>query len=333
MRQSNVVTLTLNPAIDQSVAVPGFAAGTVNRVLWEQSDPGGKGVNVASFLADLGHAASGTVTVTGLLGSDNAGEFEQLFNNKGIADAFVHIPGKTRVNVKIIDETTQAITDLNFPGCAAGEADLARLERRIDSLLPEHDWFVLSGSTPAGVADDYYARLIQRLNAAGKRVLLDSSGEAMRLGIDATPWAIKPNLVELEELVGTPLPDTPAVIAAARALLARGLGCVVVSMGGDGALFVTADECLHAQPPEVSVKSTVGAGDAMVAGFIAGQLRGLSLGDSARLATASALGALTQLGPRLPAAEVIAAFTQNVTLREVALGYAIEPLTQPTATT
>ena len=329
----NVVTLTLNPAIDQSVAVPGFAASTVNRVLWEQSDPGGKGVNVASFLADLGHAASGTVTVSGLLGRDNAGEFEQLFKSKGIADEFVRIPGKTRVNVKIIDETTQAITDLNFPGCAASEADLARLERRIDSLLPEHDWFVLSGSTPAGVADDYYAWLIQRLNAAGKRVLLDSSGEAMRLGIDATPWAIKPNIAELEELVGTPLPDTAAVIAAARALLARGLGCVVVSMGGDGALFVTADECLHAQPPQIEVKSTVGAGDAMVAGFIAGQLRGLSLADSAKLATASALGALTQLGPRLPAAEVIAAFMQNITLREVALGYAIEPLTQPTATT
>jgi len=311
----NVVTLTLNPAIDQSVAVPGFAAGTVNRVLWEQSDPGGKGVNVASFLADLGHAATGTVTVTGLLGRDNASEFEQLFKSKGIADEFVRIPGKTRVNVKIIDETTQAITDLNFPGCAASEADLTKLERRIDSLLPEHDWFVLSGSTPAGVADDYYARLIQRLNAAGKRVLLDSSGEAMRLGIDATPWAIKPNIAELEELVGTPLPDTQSVVAAARGLLAQGLGCVVVSMGGDGALFVTADACLHAQPPAVEVKSTVGAGDAMVAGFIAGQLRGLSLADSAKLATASALGALTQLGPRLPAAEVIASFMQQVTVR------------------
>lgn len=312
---TNVVTLTLNPAIDQSVAVPGFAAGTVNRVLWEQSDPGGKGVNVASFLADLDHAASGTVTVTGLLGRDNAGEFELLFKSKGIADEFVRIPGKTRVNVKIIDETTQAITDLNFPGCAAGEADLARLERRIDSLLPEHDWFVLSGSAPTGVANDYYARLIQRLNAAGKRVVLDSSGEPLRQGIAATPWAIKPNIAELEELVGTPLPDTAAVIAAARALLARGLGCVVVSMGGDGALFVTADACLHAQPPKIEVKSTVGAGDAMVAGFIAGQLRGLSLADSAKLATASALGALTQLGPRLPAAEVIESYMQQVTLR------------------
>jgi len=312
---TNVVSLTLNPAIDQSVAIPGFAAGTVNRVLWEQSDPGGKGVNVASFLADLGHAATGKVSVTGLLGRDNAGEFEQLFKSKGIADEFVRIPGKTRVNVKIIDETTQAITDLNFPGCAASEADLARLERRIDSLLSEHDWFVLSGSTPAGVADDYYARLIQRLKAAGKRVLLDSSGEAMRQGIAAAPWAIKPNIAELEELVGAALPDNQAVIAAARGQLAQGLGCVVVSMGRDGALFVTANECLHAMPPDVAVKSTVGAGDAMVAGFIAGQLRGLSLADSAKLATASALGALTQLGPRLPAAEVITSFMQHITVR------------------
>ncbi len=311
MSHANVVTLTLNPAIDQSVGIPGFAAGSVNRVLWEQSDPGGKGVNVASFLADLGHAGS----VTGLLGRDNAGEFEQLFKRKGIADAFVRIPGKTRVNVKIIDEITQAITDLNFPGCAAHAADLVALDQQIASLLPTHDWFVLSGSTPAGVADDYYAHLIQRLNTAGKRVLLDSSGEPFKLGIAAAPWAIKPNIAELEELVGTPLSDTAAVIAAARGLLARGLGCVVVSMGGDGALFVTVDACLHAQPPEVAVKSTVGAGDAMVAGFIAGQLRGLSLADSARLATASAIGALTQLGPRLPAAETITSYMHHVTLR------------------
>ncbi|MGF1642047.1 MAG: 1-phosphofructokinase [Thiotrichales bacterium] len=311
-KSRRVLTLTLNPAIDQSVAVTGFTAGSVNRVVWEQSDPGGKGVNVASFLADLGHPG----TVTGLLGRDNATEFEHLFKSKGIVDEFVRIPGKTRVNIKIIDETTQAITDLNFPGCAVSPADLVKLERRIDSLLPEQDWLVLSGSTPAGVSADYYARLIRRLNAAGKRVVLDSSGEALRLGIAALPWAIKPNIHELEELLGKTLPDTPAVIGAARELLARGLGCVVVSMGEQGALFLTASECLHAQPPEIEVKSTVGAGDAMVAGFIAGQLRGLSLADSARLATASALGALTQLGPRLPSAETIASYMQQVVVRD-----------------
>ena len=289
-RSTGIATLTLNPAIDQSVAIPDFAAGTVNRVAWEQSDPGGKGVNVASFLADLGFR----VAVTGLLGRDNAGVFEQLFASKAMTDAFVRVPGNTRVNVKIIDETSPAITDINFPGPAATAEHLAELARTIDTLLAEHDCFVLSGSVPAGVPFAYYPDLIRRLKAAGKRVLLDSSGDPLRHGIAAAPWAIKPNIAELEELVGAPLPDQASVISAARQLIAAGLGCVVVSMGHQGALFVTTDECVHALPPEVEVKSTVGAGDAMVAGFVAGSLRDWNLADCARLATASALGALTQ---------------------------------------
>lgn len=306
-----IATITLNPAIDQSVAIPDFTAGSVNRVTWEQSDPGGKGVNVASFLADLGFR----VAVTGLLGRDNAGVFEQLFAGKGMTDAFVRVPGKTRVNVKIIDEVSSAITDINFPGPTATPEHLADLAQRIDALIADHDCFVLSGSVPAGVPVAYIPDLIDRLKAAGKRVLLDSSGEPLRDGIAAAPWAIKPNIAELEELVGTPLPDQASVIAAARHLLAAGLSCVVVSMGPQGALFVTADECLQAIPPEVEVKSTVGAGDAMVAGFVAGTLRGWSLADCARLATASALGALTQLGPRLPSVAIVESFMAQVILR------------------
>lgn len=309
-----IATITLNPAIDQSVAIPGFAAGSVNRVAWEQSDPGGKGVNVASFLADLGCR----VAVTGLLGRDNAGVFEQLFSGKAMSDAFVRIPGNNRVNIKIIDEVTPSITDINFPGSAVTPEHLAELARRIDALLADHDCFVISGSVPAGVPAAYCPDLIRRLKMAGKRVLLDSSGEALRAGIAAAPWAIKPNLAELEELVDAPLPDQAAVIHAARALLVRGLACVLVSMGRDGALFVTADACLHAIPPEVTVKTTVGAGDAMLAGFIAGSLRGWPLADCARLATASALGALTQIGPRLSAAAIIESFMAQVTVRQIA---------------
>ncbi|MEF8699666.1 MAG: 1-phosphofructokinase [Candidatus Accumulibacter sp. UW26] len=320
-----IATVTLNPAIDQSVAIPDFAAGSVNRVAWTQSDPGGKGVNVASFLADLGFR----VAVTGLLGRDNAGVFEQLFAAKGIHDAFVRIPGNTRVNVKIIDETSQRITDINFPGPAATAEELDALRRQIDTLLADHDCFVISGSVPAGVPATFCPDLVGRLKTAGKRVLLDSSGEALRAGISAAPWAIKPNIAELEELTGGGLPDQAAVIDAARALLLAGLGCVVVSMGHDGALFVTADRCLHAIPPEVAVRSTVGAGDAMVAGFVAGTLRGWPLADSARLATASALGALTQLGPRLPSAAIVESLMMQVMVVEAAASAASAPAPIP----
>ena len=308
-----IATVTLHPAIDHSVLIRGFASGRLNRVLSEQCDPGGKGVNVASFLADLRLR----VTATGLLGRENAGVFEQLFAERGITDAFVRIPGKTRVNIKILDETAAEGTEINFPGPAASADCLAALTRAIDALLPDHDCFILSGSVPAGVPAAFCPDLIRRLKVAGKRVLLDSSGDALRHGIAAGPWAIKPNLAELEELVGEPLRDEPTVIRAARALLAAGLGCVVVSMGQKGALFVTAEECLQATPAEVPVHSTVGAGDALVAGFVAGSLRGWSLTDCARLATASALGALTQPVRRLPPTPAIESLLAKVSVRPV----------------
>lgn len=118
-----VATVTLNPAIDHSVGIPHFTPGAVNRVAWEQADAGGKGVNVASFLRDLGVATS----ATGFLGQDNAGVFEQLFARKQVADRFVRLPGRTRVNVKILDDAQQCITDINFPGLQAQQIGRAHV--------------------------------------------------------------------------------------------------------------------------------------------------------------------------------------------------------------
>jgi 1-phosphofructokinase len=309
-----IVTVTLNPAIDQSVSIPGFAAGEVNRVERAHSDPGGKGVNVASFLADLGLPAA----VTGFLGHDNAAVFEKLFARKAIADHFVRVAGNTRVNIKIIDEARQRVTDINFPGRTVSAAELDTLRQRIITLLPAHDWFVLSGSLPAGVPAGFYGELVSLLKRAGKHVVLDASGEPMRQALAAAPHAIKPNITELEEVLGCRLPDEAAAVAAARELVGRGVELVVISMGARGALLVDTRQALHALPPEVKIKSTVGAGDAMVAGLVAGSLRGLDLAACARLATATALGALTQLGPCLPEYRAIEAFMQQITVRTVA---------------
>lgn len=311
---TGVATVTLNPAIDHSVGIAGFAAGEVNRVDWEQSDPGGKGVNVASFLADLGVR----VAVTGFLGSENAIAFDRLFAQKGMTDSFVRIPGRTRVNVKIIDEAQHRITDINFPGQSASDADIAVLREKLLALMPDHEWFVLSGSVPAGVPIGLYAEWVRLLKGAGKRVVLDTSGEALRTAIGEAPFAIKPNIAELVELLGEPLPTRAAVVEAAHRLLRTGIQCVVISMGKEGALFVNAGESLLAVPPAVEVKSTVGAGDAMVAGFVAAQIRGWPLADCARLATATAVGALTQLGPRLPTAQVVESLMRQVTVRAAA---------------
>lgn len=306
-----IATLTLNPAIDQTAFIPHFSVGTVNRVAHEQSDAGGKGVNVASFLAHFGLP----VAVTGLLGDANAEPFVRLFADQPIEDRFVRVPGRTRVNIKIVDEVENRVTDINFPGLAAGPADVEQLIATVDTLCGDTDWFVLSGSAPAGVPEGIYADLVQRLKARGKTVLLDASGPPFAAAIASGPDLIKPNLDELQELLGRSLSTEAAIVEAAWELIARGIGQVVVSMGRDGAVFVERDAALLAVPPPIAVRSTVGAGDAMVAGLITATLRGLDLAGRARLATAFSLGALTEIGPHLPPREVVESYMERVQVR------------------
>jgi 1-phosphofructokinase len=284
----DIVTVTLNPAIDRTVTIPNFTAGAVNRVETVRSNPGGKGVNVASSLADAGHR----VAVTGFLGRENTAAFEALFEQKKIADQFVHIAGQTRVGIKVVDPMLNQTTDINFPGPAASPGDLEALAQKIAAI--DADCFVLAGSLPPGVTPTIYRDLITALRFRGKRVVLDASGEPLRLALAAKPHLFKPNIHELGELLGESLSGEQAVIAAARKLIASGIEQVVVSMGKDGACFVTANEALVARPPDVEVRSTVGAGDAMVAGIVSAQARGLSLTDTARLATAFSVHALTR---------------------------------------
>ena len=305
-----IATVSLNPAIDQTALVPNFTAGAVNRVEREQSDAGGKGVNVASFLAHFGFS----VAVTGLLGDANLEPFVRLFVDKGIVDRFVRVPGLTRVNVKIVDEAQDRVTDINFPGLQVGDNDLARLYAAVDALAENTEWFVLSGSVPSGVPETVYADLVARLKRRGKTVVLDASGPSFAAAISARPDVIKPNIEELQELVGGRLAGHAEVVEAARVLVGRGIGLVAVSMGPRGAVFVEDGAAVLAVPPKITVKSTVGAGDAMVAGIVTGALRGLDLADRARLATAFSMGALGEIGPRLSPPSVIEA-----TMREVGI--------------
>ena len=313
MADRAIVTLSLNPAIDHTARIANFTAGRVNRVEWEQADAGGKGVNVASFLADAGVA----VVATGMLGGGNIEPFAELFVRKGIVDRCVRLAGRTRVNVKIVDPVLDQVTDINFPGLTPSEQELAQQTAILDELCAECDWFVLSGSVPAGVSADIYAQLLRRLKARGKRVLLDASGAPLAAAVGAGPDIIKPNIDELAELVGRPLSNQDEVLAAARSLVQEGVGLVAVSMGADGALFVDGEGAVLALPPAVEVRSTVGAGDAMVAGILVGTLRGLDLGRRARLATAFSLGALSAVGPDLPPAETIASFAERVRVSTV----------------
>lgn len=311
-QEQRVVTVTINPAIDQTISIPNFTAGAVNRVQSARMDAGGKGINVASFLADFGQPA----TATGFLGADNDEIFRRLFERKGIEDRCVRIAGQTRIGVKISDEVLNQTTDINFPGETPSADDIRRLCAILAELAATREWFVLSGSIPRGVSTGIYREMVQTLK--GKKVVLDTSGEGFAQAVSAGPWLIKPNVDELREYTGQPMDSHAAILAAARDISARcGIAAVVISMGKQGALFLEGDETLWAVPPEVKVKSTVGAGDAMVAGIVAAKIRGLSLAECARLATAFSATAISHVGHDLPSVAEVEAMRDRVIIREL----------------
>ncbi|WP_029214570.1 1-phosphofructokinase [Kallotenue papyrolyticum] len=305
-----IVTVTLNPAIDQTIFVEGLQLGAVNRGTAQLLNAGGKGVNVAAVLADYGLP----VAVTGLLGSDNPAPFEQLFARNGMRDHFVRIPGATRSAIKLIDRHAGLTTEINLPGLAPSPAALEELEQRLETLSVASHWCVLSGNLPPGVPDDWYARIIARLRARGCRVALDTSQAALAAGVRAAPTLVKPNLDELRHLTGAALSELPEIVAAGRALLRHGIELVAISLGADGALLIDRQQCLIARPPRVEVVSPVGAGDALLAGLIAGQVTGLDLAARARLATAFALGVITRVGAQLPDRATLHAYQCQVSV-------------------
>ena len=306
-----IATVTLNPAIDQTVRVDNFRSNRVNRAQEIRFDASGKGVNVASFLADYGH----DIAVTGYLGQANVDIFEQFFASKGIDDCFVRIPGNTRINVKVVDEVNQQTTDINMPGQTPPEEAMNTLLETIEQLANSCEWFVLSGSLPPHVPTTIYATIITQLKRQKKRIILDTSGEALREGIQAGPTIVKPNTEELQHLIGQALTNEAEIQQAAYQLLNEDIELVVVSMGRQGAILVEQAATLIATPPDVTVKKTFGAGDAMVAGLVTAQIQGLSLADCGRLATAFSVGAIAHHSYNLPARDKLRQYFHQVDVR------------------
>ena len=317
----DALTVTLNPAIDCFATVPHFIIGAVNRVETATEIAGGKVVNVEAALADYGLR----VAATGFLGRENSAPFDELFVRKQITDGFVRLAGRTRVGIKVVDPIGPETTDINFPGLAPAAADLAALRSRIAALTAP--WVVVAGSLPPGVAGDFYRELVAGLKDSGARVALDTSGDALSAAIAAAPTLVKPNLNELAALVGRTLQTEDEIVTAARGLVLRGVELVAVSMGAAGAYFVTAEEAVLARSPTVPVASTVGAGDAMVAGIVVAQLRGQPLQECARLATAFSAHALTRQASReTDVARAIDALASAVVI--VPFGGSASPQTQ-----
>jgi len=295
-----IATLTLNPAIDETITLAKLLPGAVMRAKAVRFNAGGKGVNVAACLADGGFK----VAATGLLGKENKIFFQNFFVEHGIEDRFLYIEGATRTNIKLL--TPDSTTDINLPGLQATKADLDQIRQRVADM--RNDFLVLAGSLPPGSSDDFYADLAAIWQTGKTKIIVDCSGKSLQavLQAKARPFCIKPNRDELAEWAGKPLTTRDCILMQARKLHESGIALVAVSMGHDGALFVSQEGAVHAAIKLDHVESTVGAGDAMVAGTVAALSYGASLDSIARNATAWAAGKLECQGPGLPSPARIA---------------------------
>lgn len=308
---AKILTLTLNPALDITVSLDQLRPGQVNRAQAQHSHAAGKGLNVAQVLADLGHS----VTVGGFIGRGNLQPFEALIKRRGFADAFVRVAGETRSNLKLV-EADGRVTDVNGQGAWVDDAAQMALLARLEQVAVGHDVVVVAGSLPPGISPSWFRQLLLQLRAHGLKVALDTSGEALRAGLEGQPWLVKPNTDELSELLGVPVHGQAEQRAAAECLLANGVAHVVVSQGEQGVSWFAQGVALHAQPPAVRVASTVGAGDSLVAGMIHGLLQQEPARRTLSRATAIAAQAVAQVGFGIHDHEQLARLEAGVRLTE-----------------
>jgi 1-phosphofructokinase len=311
-----IATVTLNPAIDKSLTVPCFEVGKTNRGEVGRTDASGKGINVAMVLKQLG----ADICALGFMaGSDGQFILEALASS-GIPADFVSVPGQTRVNLKLRDPIYRTETELNEPGFQVLPAHLEALKRKIREYAPRCEVMTFSGSLPPGAPPETYAELMRIATALGSNCILDTAGAALRFGIQTKPRLVKPNRAEVEELLERPLPTRQDLAEAARKLLELGAEMALISLGAEGAVAACEAELLAARPPAVTVRSSTGAGDAMVAAFAYGEIKHLSFRESFRLAMAASAASVTLEGTEFAELEAINRLLPEVQVEDISKG-------------
>ena len=286
-----IITLTPNPAVDQTLFLDRLTLNDVNRYDESQLDPAGKGINVSR----VAHRLGWPTIAFGFQGGEVGAIAERALDREGVPYHFVPVPGQTRLNMTVVDAGGRTSTSLYGPGPPVSADRIETLEGLLRFWLQAGRVLVLAGSLPPGVPDDLHARYIELAKAHGVETILDADGAAFGLGVEARPSLIKPNRPEAERLLGRQLPHQQAVVEGARELLERGIRTVVISLGASGAVAADEDGVWLATPPSVELRSTVGSGDSLVAGLAIAMARGDDIVDGLRVGTAA--GAATALMP------------------------------------
>ena len=290
-----IITVTLNPSLDRTIEIEHLVRGEVIRAAHARLDPGGKGVNVSRALLANGVASRAVLPS----GGEEGRQLVRLLTAEGVDLVAVPISGLTRSNISLA-EPDGTVTKVNEPGPTLSTEEVDAITAVALDAATEADWVVVCGSLPPGLSLATFVHLCERVVASGARLAVDTSGPALRAAAEAGAALVKPNREELADVTGTALPTIGDVIDAARRLRSWGAGAVLASLGAEGAVLVDGDSVITGDSPVDRPRSTVGAGDALLAGFLAAGAMG-----SAALAEALAWGAaaVSLPGSRMPGPE------------------------------
>ncbi len=307
-----IYTVTLNPALDRAIEVQELRSDDANRIESEKSYAGGKGIDASRVIQVLGAQS----IALGFVGGFNGMELEQRLLRQGVICDFVETRGDTRTNILIYVLSTGTYTTLNAKGPDVNEVEVKELLDKIRGLN-DVSYMIISGSIPRGVSQDIYRQIIDIVRKKGAFVALDADGEVMRHGIEAGPSIIKPNIHELGRLMNREITDIQGALKAAEELKKKEIDIVLVSMGGKGALLVSDSARLIAVPPKISLGSTVGAGDSLLAAFVLGHFQGRRLSECLRFGVAAGAASSMTPGTELCKREDVEALMPKVEIREV----------------
>ncbi len=314
MLTDHVVTLTMNPALDLSAETDAVEPVHKLRCRTPRYDPGGGGLNVARVLRRLGGDVSAVLPVGGVTGQ----RLEVLLRTEGIRAVPVPIAGETRENLTILERRSARQYRFVMPGPALSDAELADCLEALDLAHAKPEFVVASGSLPPGAAPDFYAQIAARVTAMGRRLIVDTSGAALRAALAEGVWMVKPNLRELAELAGRPLADEAAWLTAAREIVETGGAEVVaLSLAEKGARLISKSGAWSAHAPPIVPVSTVGAGDSFVGAFTWVMARGGELPEALRYAVAAGTAALLSHGTELCHADAIDSLLPGIVVEKI----------------
>lgn len=286
-----ILTVTMNAAIDKRYVVKCFEEGQVNRVTICTYTPGGKGLNVSKPAS----IAGAEVVATGFVGGHAGDYIVDSLKNFGIKSEFYHMNEESRSCINIWNEEKREQTEFLEPGFTVSEEDFDKFMEKFEKLIVQADVVAISGSLPKGLDGTAYQRMVKAVKDAGKKVILDTSGNLLEMGIKAKPTMVKPNIDEIRMLTGSHCDTREDLVEAAQKIHRAGIEVVVISLGGEGSVLVCDNGVYRAVVPKIDAVNTVGCGDSMIAGFALGFEKNLPIEETLKLASGiSAAAALRE---------------------------------------